>query len=198
MEKDMNTEHNKDATGDLLAGLKAAEASGGREAAVRTGAQREDREQPRQREGSFGGLRLKLSVPVQIEGMHMYWVNDDNDGQMEELLAWGFEFVQKSEIHANREARSKIVLDESVDSRVSRFVGKHEDGSPQKAFLLKCSDEVWAENERHKQAQADTWDNQIRNKKTGLKKGEQYVPQGYENELRRTLNKQVQDEDDDN
>jgi hypothetical protein len=184
---------NKESMADVLT---AAAKSDRTEAAVRTAAQREDREQPRQRQGSFGGLRLKLTVPVEIPGQHLYWVNDDNDGQLEELLAFGFEFVQKSEIHANREMRSKIVVDESVDSRVSRYVGKHEDGSPQKAFLLKCDEAVWQENERQKQAQADVWDNQIRNKKTGLGKGEQYVPEGYKNELRATLNRAAQDDDD--
>jgi hypothetical protein len=134
--------------------------------------QSERTEAPRQRDSNFGGPRLKLSVAGRIDGFHLYWENDD-DGAIEQLLTEGFSFADPKEV----KMQSHIVADADVASRVSRFVGKKADGSPLRAFLLKCPDEVWSDREAHRLEQADAWDTAI---KAGKIQPDQnrYVPNG--------------------
>jgi hypothetical protein len=125
------------------------------QAVVRRDSQRP--EAPRERAKSFGGPRLKLHVMGEIPGFHLYWENDE-EGAIEQLLYEGFEFALPSEVRM----ASHIVQDADVADRVSRYVGKKEDGSPLRAYLLKCPDEVWVEREADRLLQADAWDEAIR------------------------------------
>lgn len=123
--------------------------------ATRTSAQRT--EAPRKRQSSLGGARLKLAVQGSIQGKHLYWANDE-DAAIEILLDEGFEFVHKGELGSRRDV---VVSDEGVDSRISKYVGKQADGSPLRAFLMKCDEEVWQEREASIQAVADERDSAI-------------------------------------
>lgn len=114
-------------------------------------------EAARSRQSNFGGPRLKLSVIGEIPGHHLYWANDE-DGEIEQLLYEGFSFVEPKEV----KMQSHIVADADVADRVSRYVGRKADGGPLRAFLMKCPDEVWAEREASRYAQADSWDQAIR------------------------------------
>ena len=114
-------------------------------------------EAPRERARNFGGPRLKLSVIGEIPGYHLYWENDE-DGAIEQLLFEGFEFADPKEVRM----QSHIVADADVANRVSRYVGRKADGSPLRAFLMKCPDEIWAEREQSRHEQADAWDAAIR------------------------------------
>jgi hypothetical protein len=118
-------------------------------------AQRE--ESPRSRNEDFGGMRLKMSVQGSIPGYHLYWENDD-DGAIEQLLFEGFDFVSQEEVHR----QEAIVADADLGDRISRYVGKKADGSALRAYLMKCTDEVWESRERHRYDQADKWDADIR------------------------------------
>ena len=113
-------------------------------------------EAPRERPKNFGGPRLKLSVIGEVPGFHLYWENDE-DGAIEQLLYEGFEFVDPKEVHM----QSHIVADADVANRISRYVGRKADGSPLRAFLLKCPDEIWAEREQDRHSQANAWDQAI-------------------------------------
>lgn len=126
----------------------------------------------RVRPENLGGIRLKLSVIGRIEGFHLYWENDD-EGAIEQLLHEGFEFVQPSEVSM----QSHIVMDSDIADRVSRYVGKKADGTPMRAFLLKCSDEEWADREASRYAQANAWDNDIRAGRVQQDSG-RYTPKG--------------------
>jgi len=122
--------------------------------------------------GGFGGPRLKLAVAGTIPGYHLYFENDD-EGAIEQLLYEGFEFVTPDEV----QMASHIVADADTANRVSRYVGKKADGSPMRAFLLKCPDEIWAEREADRNAQADEWDSAIRNGQIQPDSG-RYMPKG--------------------
>lgn len=145
-------------------------------AAPRTQAQRTAT--PRDRERNFGGPRLKLSVPQLVEGFHLYWENDD-DGAIEQLLYEGFEFVKPAEV---RMAVQTVVADTDLTDRVSKFVGKKADGSPLRAYLLKCPNTVWEDREAHRYQQADDWEDSIYQNQAAPGSG-RYIPDGYATEI---------------
>lgn len=117
-----------------------------------------DRKQAmRERMNSTGGAQLKLAVFGTIEGYHLYWCNDDNNA-VEELLFDGiFEFVAPDEVNM----ASRIVQDADVTGKVSKYVGKKADGSPLRAYLLKCRDDLWDARQAIGQEQANAWDSAI-------------------------------------
>lgn len=130
------------------------------DAAVRSAAaRRESQKDSAQRERAPvpGGLGLKLSVYGTVDGYHLYWENDEN-GAIEQLLYEGFEFVDPSEV----KMASAFVVDGDVSHRLSRYVGKRDDGGPLRAYLMKCPDEIWAERERVRYQMADKRDAAIR------------------------------------
>lgn len=147
---------------------------------VRRESQRKGKEAPRERAKTFGGPKLKMAVREEIPGYHLYWENDD-EGAIEQLLYEGFEFVHKHEVGMTSATMSKsaIVADQDVTDRVSRFVGKKEDGAPMRAYLLKCPDELWAEREQHRYDAADERDAAIRAGRVQSPEG-MYKPKGVE------------------
>ena len=73
----------------------------------------------------FGVPRLKLSVPFEIPGYHLHWINDTT-GRIQEALNGDYEFVDPKEVGV-----------EGVDGRYQCLVGTNEDGSAQIAYLMK-------------------------------------------------------------
>jgi hypothetical protein len=143
--------------------------------AVRAATVRRDSDRPqaqRQRPANLGGPRLKLSVQGEIPGYHLYWENDEN-GQVEQLIYEGFELVSQSEVQLS----SNIVADSDVSSRVTRYVGKKDDGTPLRAVLLKITDELWAEREGYRYSEADSREQDIRNGAVEPDKA-RYAPKG--------------------
>lgn len=96
---------------------------------------------PRRRRTNLGGASLKLEVHGSISGYHLYWENDDGH-RLELLLSEGFEFVKPEEVNMARTS-TRIVSDDDVTDRVSKYVGTTDDGKPMRAYLMKCPDEVW-------------------------------------------------------
>lgn len=125
-----------------------------------------------------GGPRLQMSVAGEIPGYHLYWENDE-DGAIEQLLSEGFDFVTQEELQ-QREAL--VVPDMDISSAMTRYVkGQRNDGSPLRAFLMKCTDEVWADRERQRNVQADQWDADIRAQASAVAPGTgRYKPKGFE------------------
>lgn len=136
----------------------------------------------RERPSNFGGARLKLAVAGSIEGYHLYWANDEA-GEVETLLDEGFEFVQASEVRAGKVGRQAVVADDDIGNRISRYVGKDSDGSPMRAYLLKCKDAVWAERQAAREAEADGLDASIRAQAVRTGDG-RYVPKGLESSIK--------------
>ena len=110
----------------------------------------------RSRPASFGGPRLKLQVFGDIPGYHLFWENDQ-DAAVEQLLSEGFEFVKPNEVSM----ASAIVQDADVAGKISKYVGKAADGSPLRAYLLKCPNEIWEERQAYTQALASDRDQAI-------------------------------------
>lgn len=146
------------------------------DAAVKGAAARReaDRKAPaRERKDIMGGIKLKLSVNGSVDGYHLYWENDE-DGAIETLLYEGFEFVSQAEVHMEK----AIVSDTDLGDRISRYVGKKSDGSPLRAYLLKCPETMWQERENVRYAAADVRDSDIRSRGNNPDNG-QYRPKGY-------------------
>jgi hypothetical protein len=129
---------------------------------------------PRERPKNLGGPRLKLGVIGEIPGFHLYWENDD-EGAIEQLLYEGFEFVRPEEVRM----QSHIVADKDVADRVSRYVGKKADGSPLRAYLMKCPDEIWGDREADRYERANAWDSAIKQGKVQHGDG-RYKPKGVD------------------
>lgn len=110
----------------------------------------------RARSDNFGGARLKLAVAGEIPGYHLYWANDEA-GEVEQLLYEGFEFVSPDEVRM----KSAVVADVDTANKISKYVGKDEQGAPLRAFLLKCTDELWEERQAIIQEQPDAWEGAI-------------------------------------
>lgn len=149
--------------------------------AVKAATVRRDSDRPqaqRQRPANLGGPRLKLSVQGDIPGYHLYWENDTN-GQIEQLLDEGFELVTQSDLQKpdGSPVRSHIVADADVADRISRYVGAKEDGSPLRAVLLKIPEDLWAEREGYRHAEADSREQDIRNGAIEPDKA-RYAPKG--------------------
>lgn len=147
---------------------------------IRNESQRKSKEAPRERAKKFGGLRLKMAVLGEIPGYHLYWENDD-EGAIEQLLYEGFEFVRPGEVNMQSAtmSRNAIVGDSDITDRVSRYVGSKADGSPLRAFLLKCPDDIWSERESERYAAADERDAAIRAGRVQSPDG-MYKPKGVE------------------
>lgn len=139
-------------------------------------------EAERARPQQFGGLRLKLSVPQDIPGFHLYWANDD--GEVDQLIEEGFELVRPTEMgtEASRRLQRRVVADEDIADSYSRHVGHKEDGSALRAYLMKISDEKWEDRQAMKLAQADAWDSAIRKGAVENVDG-RYTPRGHEIKL---------------
>lgn len=155
---------------------------------ARTQSERDQKQAPRSREAQLGGHGLKLHVAGTIDGHHLYWANDES-GEIEQLLAEGFDFVAPSEV--NMQSRtSHIVADtDPTANRVSRYVGKQADGSALRAYLLKCTNEVWAEREAVRYEAASNWDDAIRRNKVQPDPS-RYIPKGVTNEIDTTFRKE--------
>lgn len=135
----------------------------------------------RSRPDQFGGMRLQMSVNGELPGYHLYWENDEN-GAIEQLLAEGFDFVTQTELNTRK--ANAVVEDLDISSVVSRFVkGQKVDGSPLRAYLMKCPDDIWREREQARYDQADAWDADIRQKAANPEDGLRRLGPGLETKV---------------
>lgn len=122
---------------------------------------------------------MKLKVFGEIPGYHMFWENDQ-DAAIEQLLEYGFDFVTMAE--AKLQSRTQIVADSDLGERVSKYVGTKDDGTPLRAYLMKCPEDLWQEIQAVNQQQADEWDKSIL--RGDIQNVEnRYVPKGYQTKL---------------
>jgi len=102
------------------------------------------------------GTRLKLEVRDKDPNYVYRWFNDEGD-RIQEAVESGREYVFKEDVQ----------LDTSVEkpglgSCVSKAVGKHADGSPKMAYLLRIRKEWYDEDQIEKQKVVDRVDESIR------------------------------------
>jgi len=98
----------------------------------------------------FGVARTKLSVPMELEGYHLHWVND-SAGRIQEAQRGGYTFVEPKEVGAPEDG-----------SQVKRLVGKNEDGSAMYAYLMKIEMEFYIEDQKLIQSEVDRFDSAIK------------------------------------
>jgi len=102
------------------------------------------------------GARLKLEVRNKDPNYEYRWFNDEGS-RIVDAIESGREYVLKDD----------VVLDASVEkpglgSYVSKCVGKHPDGSPKMAYLLRIRKEWYDEDQIEKNKAADLVDQSIR------------------------------------
>lgn len=121
----------------------------------------------------LGVPRSKLSVPERA-GYKRRWINDDAKGRLQNATNGGYTHVVDPDLVVGEDGGG-----DRTDSRVSRIVGKRDDGRPMRAFLMEIPSEHYQEDQTSKQAALDEVDRAIR--KGQLRPdGEEhrYVPKG--------------------
>jgi len=97
----------------------------------------------------LGTPQQKLSAPTR-EGYVRRWINDDAD-RIHRAKAGGYDFVTDE------------IKTDGPGARVERFVGRKEDGTPMKAFLMEVPQAFYDEDQKAKQKPADDFDAALRN-----------------------------------
>jgi hypothetical protein len=90
--------------------------------------------------------RAKMATP-EIPGYHSHWIND-YAGRVMQAQAAGYSFVNQDEVLISMPGLANDILGTGTDlgTRVSIVVGKNEDGSPLRAYLMKLGDEFYKED----------------------------------------------------
>lgn len=135
----------------------------------------------------LGVPRTKLTAPER-PGYKRRWINDDGKGRLQHARNGGYTFVEDPNLQVGQDGGG-----DKTDSRVSRVVGRRDDGQPLRAYLMEIPSELYKEDQASKQAALDEMDRAIRkgrlrsdgeehryvpddgrgiNIKSGLKKGE--------------------------
>lgn len=116
----------------------------------------------------LGVPRAKLGAP-EIPGFHLHWLNDE-PGRIPAAIDGGYEHVHEKELKG--EANSA-----DLGEKVSRIVGRNEDGSPLKAYLMKIKLEWYQEDQKAKRKELDGIDKAIRQGKLNEKPDDRrYIP----------------------
>lgn len=99
----------------------------------------------------FGAPKRKLSLDQataeRLQGKVPRWITD-KDGRISAAQAGGYEFVTAE----GGEKVGDSGVTESGGSHIRKLVGKHEDGSPQYAYLMAIDKEFYDEDQRAKEA----------------------------------------------
>ena len=107
--------------------------------------------------------KAKLSVP-EIDGYHLHWIND-YAGRIAQAHQGGYEFVNEEECMINNFSlgtASDLSGNTDMGSRVSVVVGKNEDGTALRAYLMKIRNEWFAEDQEVAQERVNAVDQQIK------------------------------------
>lgn len=133
---------------------------------------------PRSRRGGLGGPTLKLNVFGTIDGFHLYWEND-TDSKIQQLLQEGFDFVDPKEVGME----TRVVVDGDISNKLSKFVGTKEDGTPMRAYLMKCPLDIWEDIQHDIADLTSSRDSAIRDS-AETPAADRYKPEGYTSELK--------------
>jgi len=112
--------------------------------------------------------KAKLAVP-DISGYHCHWIND-YAGRIMQAHQGGYEFVSEDEAMINNFSlgtASDLSGNTDMGSRVSVVVGKNEDGTALRAYLMKIRNEWFAEDQAVAQERVDAVDQQIKRGRVG-------------------------------
>lgn len=109
----------------------------------------------RPRRNSIGTPKLTLAVQSEIPGYHLCWMNDD--GNVENAIDSGYEFVKRGETEL---VYGVTPLNVDLADKIRQKVGTNEAGHPLYAYLMKIKQEwheedmaeIAAENKRIEEA----------------------------------------------
>lgn len=119
----------------------------------------------------LGATRQKLSVPPR-QGYERRWINDDG-ARLQQALAADWKFVEDPNLKVGDDNGNS-----SVDSRVSRVVGKKKNGHELRAFLMEIEADLYKEDQAEKQKQLDEVDRAIKRGNVRNDRGDKgYVPE---------------------
>lgn len=96
----------------------------------------------------LGGFQLKLTAP-QREGYYRRFVVD-RPGRLEDAEAAGYAFVHDPKIQIG-ENPDDVTKQAGLDSRISKRVGNHADGTPMMAYLMEMPQDWYRENQDEKE-----------------------------------------------
>ncbi len=121
----------------------------------------EDRK-PRKKRIPLGVSRPSLSVP---EGMmdkdyHYHWINDNKHKptRLYDAEEGGYTFVKDKNIDETvKDGEGK-----GIDSRISRFAGTNEDGTPYRCYLMRIKRKWYDEDQVEKQRPLDELEQQLK------------------------------------
>jgi hypothetical protein len=98
-------------------------------------------EKQRPRRNSIGSPKLSLAVQNEIPGYHLCWMNDD--GNVENAVNSGYEFVARGETEL---VYGVTPLNVDLADKIKQKVGTNEAGHPLYAYLMKIKQE-WHEED---------------------------------------------------
>jgi hypothetical protein len=123
---------------------------------VRRGPGRPPRDLEKSREPDGRRKRVPLGAPQnkmaasQRSGYSRRWINDEA-GRLQEAEEGGYQFVKEGDANST-----------DTGTRKSLTVGKHEDGTPLRAYLMEIPLEFYEEDQVAKQQEIDATDEAIR------------------------------------
>lgn len=132
-------------------------------------------EQPVRQRFHFGKAQAKLTVFNMDPNYRYYWFNDEG-GRIEMAMAAMYQFVRKNEVTLTPGVVSR---DSELGDRVSVIVGRDNDGTPLRAFLMKRPMKYFDEDQALSQAEIDRQESAIKKGKTTGQEDEKfYIPKG--------------------
>lgn len=113
----------------------------------------------------FSANRKRLQIDEKFEGFATRWFNDQDD-RLARAEAAGYRYVDRKEVRGVGEA-DITNGNTDLNSKVSRVVGRTQQNTPIRAFLMKIRLEFKQEDDRAKEAKNALVDEAIRGGKPG-------------------------------
>lgn len=137
--------------------------------AIRTTAERKQRD----KRSTFNGTEGKLRIGNQLPGFHMHIFND-SPGRISQALDVGYEFVTPDEVGGV--STNVVSRNTDIGDKVRFLVGTGDKQEPLYAYLMKIQDEFYKEDQASLQSKNDRIDEAIRG---GKLTGEGHNTEGF-------------------
>lgn len=132
------------------------------------------KEKGRRKRVPLGVPRMKLTAQNIPEDKQARWIND-KPGRIADALRGSYQFLNKDGIVVGTGYEDE---NEDIGSRVSRVVGKEDDGTPIIAYLMVIDKDLYEEDQAEKMKQVDMVDEAIKGGDFLNKPGDgRYVPE---------------------
>ena len=131
------------------------------------------KDEGRRKRVPLGVRRMKLTAHNIPEGKEARWIND-KPGRIDDALRGLYQFLNKDGIIVGTGYEDE---NEDMGSRVSRVVGKEDDGAPITAYLMVIDKDLYEADQAEKMKEVDKVDEAIRSGKFLQNPGDgRYVP----------------------